>query len=84
MSKRKKSNTNYSKSIFRIAILVILTCSMYLIFGGSVGPLKFQGYLPQIKHHFSKGKDVVSSNKQSGSGLYLYDGTAIPEYSKNK
>lgn len=84
MSKRKKNKTNYSKSIFRVASLVILTCLVYLIFGGNIGPLKFQGYLPQIKKHFSKGKSVVTSNQQSGSGLYLYDGTAIPEYSKEQ
>ena len=84
MSKRKKNKTNYSKSIFRVASLVILTCLVYLIFGGNIGPIKFQGYLPQIKKHFSKGKSVVTSKQQSGSGLYLYDGTAIPEYSKEQ
>lgn len=84
MSKRKKNKTNYSKSIFRVASLVILACVMYLVFGFNVGLFKFQGYLPQIKHYFSKGKSTVASTKQSGSGLYLYDGKAIPGYSKEQ
>lgn len=84
MSKRKKNKTNYSKSIFRVASLVILTCVMYLVLGFNVGPFKFQGYLPQIKNYLSKGKSTVTSTKQSGSGLYLYNGKAIPEYSKEQ
>ena len=69
----------------RAAILSgVVALTAFVVFGGRVGSFEHKGFVPQIQQFLTKGKNVVSTNKQSGSGLYFSDGSSIPEYSGNQ
>lgn len=79
-----KGSSSLSKRAIGLLVTSLLALGGILLFGGEFAGYRFEGYLPKIQQGLTRGGEVISSNQQSGSGLYLSDGSSIPEYSGNQ